>query len=69
MNSSSCVAATLSPSERQELALQVLTKTEPVTSLAKKHQANRKFLYQQSHRANDALEETFSPSTEKSVAA
>ncbi|UJB72820.1 hypothetical protein HRE53_29055 (plasmid) [Acaryochloris sp. 'Moss Beach'] len=62
MNSSSCVAATLSPSERQELALQVLTKTEPVTNLAKEHQVSRKFLYQQSNKANDALEEAFTPS-------
>ncbi|UJB73321.1 hypothetical protein HRE53_32235 (plasmid) [Acaryochloris sp. 'Moss Beach'] len=62
MNSSSCVATTLSPSQRQELALQVLTKTEPVTSLAKEHQVSRKFLYQQSKKANDALEEAFSTS-------
>ena len=62
MSSSSCVAATLSPSERQELALQVLTKAEPVTHLAKEHQVSRKFLYQQSNRANDALEEVFTTS-------
>ena len=63
MISSSCVAATLSPSERQELALQILIKTETVTSLAKEHQVSRKFLYQQNHKANDSLEEAFSPST------
>ncbi|WP_299410136.1 hypothetical protein [Acaryochloris sp. IP29b_bin.148] len=40
-----------------------MTKTEPVTSLAKKHQVSRKFLYQQSNKANEALEEAFSPST------
>ena len=62
MNSSSCVATTLSPSQRQELALQVLTKTEPVTHIAKEHQVSRKFLYQQIHKANDALEEAFTPS-------
>lgn len=62
MSSSSCVAATLSPTERQELALQVLTQTEPVTSIAKEHQVSRKFLYQQSNKANDALTDAFTAS-------
>ncbi|MGR3277918.1 hypothetical protein ACSYAD_22735 [Acaryochloris marina NIES-2412] len=49
MKSSSCVAAILSPSpsERQELALQVFTRTESVTNLAKEHHVSRKFLYLQ----------------------
>ncbi|PZD70531.1 hypothetical protein C1752_10960 [Acaryochloris thomasi RCC1774] len=59
MSSSSCVAATLSPTERQELALQVLRKRELVTSIAKQHQVSRKFLYQQSNKANDALTEAY----------
>ncbi|MGB7414556.1 MAG: hypothetical protein WA902_10145 [Thermosynechococcaceae cyanobacterium] len=62
MSPSSCVAATLSPAERQELALQVLTKAEPITTLAHKQQVSRKFLYEQSNKANDALASAFATS-------
>jgi hypothetical protein len=35
----------LAGEQRQQLALQVLARTEPVTELSARHQVSRKFLY------------------------
>ena len=64
MSPSTSVAASLSPSIRKELAIQVLTKMEPVSHLAAQHQVSRKFLYQQRHKADQALDEAFAESTD-----
>ena len=56
-----CVAHTLSPSHRQNLALQVLSRSQPVSELAGEHGVSRKFLYHQADRAHKALEEAFDP--------
>ncbi len=40
------VAASLPPAARKSLAIEVLSKAEPVTHLAIQHQVSRKFLYQ-----------------------
>jgi len=51
----------LGPSERKNLSLQVLAKTDPVTRLAQDYQVSRKFLYQQADKARQALNKTFDP--------
>jgi len=44
------------------LAIEVLSKAEPISHLATQHQVSRKFLYQQGHKADEALDEVFSSS-------
>jgi len=41
------------------------SKTEPISRLAAQHQVSRKFLYQQGHKANEALDATFSAATDE----
>ncbi len=58
-----CAAHALDGRQRQQLAVQVLARTEPVTELAGRHQVSRKFLYQQADKGEQALEQAFqSPS-------
>lgn len=64
MSPSTPVAASLPPSIRKDLAIQVLTKTEPVSHLAAQHQVSRKFLYQQRHKADEALDKAFTESVD-----
>jgi hypothetical protein len=45
------------------LAIQVLAGTETVSGLARQHEVSRKFLYQQVHTAEEALNEAFAPSS------
>jgi len=56
-------AADLGSKERKNLSLQVLTRSESVSQLAQNHQVSRKFLYRQASKASDALDETFTDST------
>jgi len=55
-------ATYLGPTERKNLSLQVLARTEPITRLAQDCQVSRKFLYQQAAKAQQALDGTFQPS-------
>jgi hypothetical protein len=55
-----CRAKAMEPKQRQELALQALAGTEPISRLAAEHEVSRKFVYQQRARAGDALHEAFS---------
>ncbi len=59
MNSSNCVASGLHPLQRQELAVKLLSKQEPVSHLAHQKQVSRKFLYQQKAIAETALNQAF----------
>src|SRR5208282_2326406 len=59
----SCPAKRLLPQQRQDLAIQVLARTETVSELARQHEVSRKFLYQQVHTAEKALSEAFAPSS------
>ena len=52
------------PAVRQELSVEVLARTEPVSQLAARHGVSRKFLYQQAHKASAALGEAFAPAEE-----
>ena len=63
MSQPTSVAASLSPASRKSLAIEVLSKAEPISHLAAQHQVSRKFLYQQGHKANEALCEAFSSSS------
>jgi len=56
------VAASLPPA--QKLSRSSL-QTEPISRLAAQHQVSRKFLYQQGHKANEALDATFSAATDE----
>src|SRR5271157_949179 len=57
----SCAAKQLAPQGRQDLAIQVLARTETVSELARQHEVSRKFLYQQVHTAEQALSQAFAP--------
>lgn len=56
------VAASLSPDTRQDIGLQVLSRLQPISHIAAKHQVSRKFVYQQGDKAQRALDESFAPS-------
>ncbi|MGC1216540.1 MAG: hypothetical protein WA883_03640 [Phormidesmis sp.] len=55
------VAARLSPDIRQDIGIQVLSRSQPISHLAATHQVSRKFVYQQGDKAQQALDETFAP--------
>ena len=57
----SCPAKQLAPQQRRDLAIQVLAGTETVSELAREHDVSRKFLYQQVHTAQQALDSAFAP--------
>ena len=68
MNPSSSVASRLHPLQRQEIAVKVLTKQEPVTQIAHQEQVSRKFIYQQKAIAQKALNNAFEkPEKEKEI--
>ncbi len=62
MNPSSSVASALQPRHRQELAIKVLSKQEPISQIAQQEQVSRKFLYQQKAIAQQALNQAFEKS-------
>ncbi|MDJ0596916.1 MAG: hypothetical protein QNJ72_44320 [Pleurocapsa sp. MO_226.B13] len=59
MNQSCSVASSLHPLHRQQLAVKVLSKQEPISHLARQEQVSRKFLYQQKEIAQQALKTAF----------
>ena len=68
MTHSPSVASSLPPATRQQLAVDMLSKTESVSRMAEQHEVSRKFLYQQKEKATEALEKAFSlPSQESEV--
>ena len=56
------VAAGLSPTVRQDIGIQVLSRSLPISQLADQHQVSRKFVYRQGNKAQQALDESFAPS-------
>jgi RecA/RadA recombinase len=54
-----CAAHALDGEHRQQLAVQVLARTEPVTKLAERHGVSRKFVYHQADKGAQALEQAF----------
>ena len=57
------VAASLSPAIRQDIGIQVLSDTQPISRLAAAHQGSRKFIYQQGDKAQRSLDESFAPTS------
>lgn len=62
MSPSLSIAASLSPDVRKDIGIQALSGTTPISHLAEQHQVSRKFVYQQSDKAQQALDEWFMPS-------
>ena len=62
MNAAPSVAASLSPEALQTIAIQALSNSQPVSHLADELQVSRKFVYQQANQAQEALNESFTPS-------
>ncbi|MEO0648747.1 MAG: hypothetical protein AAFZ17_21760, partial [Cyanobacteria bacterium J06650_10] len=62
MSSALSVAASLSPEVRQDIGIQVLARSQPISHLAATHQVSRKFVYQQGDTAQRSLDESFAPS-------
>jgi hypothetical protein len=54
-----CAAHRLEGQQRQTLALQGLASTQPISTLSAHHGVSRKFVYQQMHKAAEALEHAF----------
>src|SRR5262245_46162415 len=54
-------AQRLPPAQRQKLAVQVLAGTPPLAELAQQHQLSRKYLYQHTHTAQQALSRALEP--------
>ena len=54
-------AARLPEGDRKDLAIQALARSETVSDLATRHGVSRKFVYQQTRKANAALADAFSP--------
>jgi NRPS condensation-like uncharacterized protein len=52
-------AARLPESERKDLAVLALARSATVSDLAVQHKVSRKFVYQQSHKAQAALDAAF----------
>ena len=50
----------LAESDRKDLAIQALARSETVSDLAARHGVSRKFVYQQTHKARAALDDAFS---------
>jgi hypothetical protein len=51
----------MTPPQRRQLALDALAGTETVTRLAREHTVSRKFVYQQTSKAEEALDVAFAP--------
>ncbi|MEM8504088.1 MAG: hypothetical protein AAF716_13160 [Cyanobacteria bacterium P01_D01_bin.1] len=62
MSPSFSVAASLSPTVRQDIGIQVLSRSQPISHIAATHEVSRKFVYQQGDKAQQALDESFAPS-------
>jgi hypothetical protein len=63
MDRSVGAAARLPESDREELAIQALGRSETISDLAARHEVSRKFVHQQAHKARVALDDVFSPET------
>jgi hypothetical protein len=60
-----CSAAQMDCSERRNLSVQAIRRTESVTRLAQQHQVSRKFVYQQRAKATAAIDQAFEPAVPK----
>lgn len=58
-------APSLSPLERQALALDALSGQAAITEWSQQHHVSRKFVYQQKSKAQEALDEAFDPGADE----
>lgn len=58
-------AVQMNCSERRNLSLQAIRRTESVTRLAQQHQVSRKFVYQQLGKASAAIDQAFEPAEQE----
>jgi hypothetical protein len=58
---STCAAKSLTAPQRQKLAVQALARSQPITTLAEEFQVSRKFIHQQTAKAQQALDTAFAP--------
>jgi hypothetical protein len=56
-----CSAKLLQPSQRLDIGLRALAGSQPMTALADDFDVSRKFVYQQRHKAQEALKQAFAP--------
>ena len=63
MDRSVGAAARLPESDREELAILALARSEPISDLAVQHGVSRKFVYRQKHKARCALDDAFISAT------
>jgi hypothetical protein len=56
-------AARLPGSDRKDMAIQALARSETVSDLAARQEVSRKFIYQQTHKARAALDDAFVSAT------
>jgi len=56
-----CSASQMDCSQRRNLSVQAIRRTESVTRLAQQHQVSRKFVYQQVAKATAAIDQAFEP--------
>jgi hypothetical protein len=56
-----CAAKILTAEQRQDLAVQALAQVESITVLAEESEVSRKFVYQQTAKAQQALDAAFAP--------
>ena len=61
------VAASLSPEIRQDIGIQVLSRSQPISQLAAAHQVSRKFIYQQGDKAQRSLDGFFCITPQKGI--
>jgi len=61
----SCPAVRMNCSERRNMSLQAIRRTESLTRLAQQHQVSRKFVYQQLGKASSAINQAFEPAEQK----
>jgi transposase len=66
MTSTLSVAARFSSETRKHFAIHALAGSEPISHVAEREQVSRKFIYHQKHKAEAALDQAFSPSSESS---
>jgi len=60
-----CSAAQMGCSQRKNLSVHAIRRTEPITRLAQKHKVSRKFVYQQLAKATVAIDQAFEPAEPK----
>jgi len=61
----SCSASQMGCSQRKNLSVHAIRRTEPVTHLAQQHKVSRKFVYQQLAKATAAIDQAFEPAEPK----